>query len=405
MHTVTENKKSYKQRKTPPSNMAFQTFSGDHGDPICIPDWQDQDELHLPENLLEDVQDILESFPSEDTTGGSSLTAHGDPLSAENDSDDVVLETKVQSECSKTSKKKTSASGKNAPADWTRYRGIRRRPWGKFAAEVTNPMKKRTRMWLGTFDTPEEAAFAYDKAAFELHGSRAKLNFPLLICSDDRTPTVISKLSQSQEPSPPAPSSSSSTSTGKRHRKRQKKNEPDPSASPASIDAPTEEEVGSECDSLWNFLSDTLISDSFMPVEPPIAAAEVVDLDLNWELHIDTSIFDEILGENTVEPPPAASVEVADELPWDVLLQNTVEPSITISKPMEAANPSDSPLEIHIDTSIFESIFGENTVEPPNMTAEEGGGDLHSLWTCQMDMVTPPSCSYATAITTEEVVW
>ncbi|KAI3800873.1 hypothetical protein L1987_28972 [Smallanthus sonchifolius] len=374
--------------------MAFQKFSGD---PICIPNWQDQDDLHLPENLLEDVQDILESFPSENKTGGSTLTAHGDPFSAENDSDDVVLGTKLQSECSKTSKKKTSAIGKTTPADWTRYRGIRRRPWGKFAAEVTNPMKKRTRMWLGTFDTPEEAAFAYDKAAFELHGSRAKLNFPLLICSDDRA----TKMLQSQEPSAPEPSSSSSSSAGKRHRKRQKKNEPDPSA---SIDAATEEEVGSECDSLWDFLSDTLISDNFMLVEPPISAAEVVDLDLNWELHIDTSIFDEILGENTVEPPPAAGVEVADDLPWDILLQNTVEPPIS-KPPMEAANTSDSPLEIDIDTSIFESIFGENMAEPPSMTAEEDDGDLHSLWNCQMDMVTPPSCSYATAITTEEVVW
>ncbi|MFS8009176.1 putative transcription factor AP2-EREBP family [Helianthus anomalus] len=85
-------------------------------------------------------------------------------------------------------------------------RGIHRLPWGKFAAEVTNPMKKRTRMGIGTFDTLEETAFAYDKASFELHGSRAKLNFPLLICSDDRNPTMASKLSQSQEPS-------SSTST------------------------------------------------------------------------------------------------------------------------------------------------------------------------------------------------
>ncbi|MFS8009180.1 putative transcription factor AP2-EREBP family [Helianthus anomalus] len=98
----------------------------------------------------------------------------------------------MQPECNKTSTKQKTSSGcgKKAPADWTMYRGIRRRPWGKFAAEVTNPMKKRTRMGIGTFDTPEETAFTYDKASFELHGSRAKLNFPLLICFDDRNPTT-----------------------------------------------------------------------------------------------------------------------------------------------------------------------------------------------------------------------
>ncbi|KAI3731950.1 hypothetical protein L1987_63143 [Smallanthus sonchifolius] len=177
------------------------------------------DDLSFHNNSVESFLNSFTALSSSNSTAVSNLPAINN-RTAEVENKPLKLDFLTDQIIPVTVNNSFQATRRAFKPEMKKYRGVRRRPWGKFTAEMRNPEKKGSRLWLGTYETQEEAAMAYDQAAFKHRGSQALLNFPHLIGSHHQ---YLKKYTgKKREVGQSSASSSSSESSDICNRKRNK---------------------------------------------------------------------------------------------------------------------------------------------------------------------------------------